>query len=143
MLAVWQNHDDALAFHSSPFFGRFIKNSIERYTVFLEPLSSRGSWSGFNNWEFSEPLPGNELICALTRATLRKRFLFRFWCLVPSVSAEHQNHRGLLFSKGIGEYPWFEQATFSIWEDFECLDEFAYWIIIILLQAFFPALNEF
>jgi spheroidene monooxygenase len=125
MLAVWESHTFAAEFLSSPLFRRFIQNSNEQFTVFLNPISSRGSWSGFDKWEFSEPGADNQLICALTRATLRLRFLSKFWSLAPRVSEEHKNHRGLLFSKGIGEYPWIEQATFSIWENTESLDEFA------------------
>jgi len=125
MLAVRESHEQANAFLESHLFSRFVKNSVEQNTVFLKHLSSRGSWSGFNKWEFSDTDTTSSLICALTRATLRKHFLFRFWRMIPRVSTEHVNHQGLIFSKGIGEYPVFEQATFSIWENVSFLDAFA------------------
>ena len=33
---------------------------------------------------------------------------------------------GSIFSIGIGEYPWFMQATFSLWEDEESMRKYAY-----------------
>jgi spheroidene monooxygenase len=126
MLAVWESHEHAVAYLESHLFSRFTRNSLEQYTIFLNPVSSRGSWSGFNRWEFSDADPGNDLICALTRATLRTHFLIKFWSMVPRVSEEHVNYKGLIFTQGIGEYPWVEQATFSIWENVSYLDAFAY-----------------
>ena len=115
MLAVWENEGDADRFLSSVLFRKFIAHSIEQYTVFLKPLSSKGSWSDFHGWKFSAPLMDNHLISALTRATLKIRFLVKFWSMVPRVSREHEGFRGLIFTKGIGEYPLIEQATFTIW----------------------------
>lgn len=126
MLAVWESHKHAQSYLESAFFHRFIRNSHEQFTIFMKPISSRGSWSGFKKWEFSEADMDSSIIGALTRATLRKRFLFKFWSMVPRVSTEHANHKGLIFSKGIGEYPWFEQATFSVWENASDLEMFAY-----------------
>jgi spheroidene monooxygenase len=124
MLAVWESHEQANAYLGSHLFRHFVKNSVEQYTIFLKPLSSRGSWSGFDKWEFSDADTTSSLICVLTRATLRNRFLFKFLRMVPRVSAELINHQGLIFSKGIGEFPVIEQATFSVWENASCLDAF-------------------
>ncbi|MBE0662390.1 MAG: spheroidene monooxygenase [Bacteroidales bacterium] len=124
LLAVWKSHEQANSYLESQLFRNFVNNSVEQYTIFLTPISSHGSWSGFNKWEFADADTTSSLICVLTRASLRKRFLFRFLRLVPRISAELINHQGLIFSKGIGEYPVFEQATFSIWENASCLDAF-------------------
>ena len=126
MLAVWESERDAENFLASGYFRRFIAHSSEQYTVFLKPLGSKGSWSGFNQWRFSSPSAESHLIAALTRATVRIRFLVKFWSMVPRVSREHEGFRGLIFTKGIGEYPLFEQATFTIWENKECMNEFAW-----------------
>jgi len=125
LLTVWENEEYAEEFLNSGLYGRFTDHSAEQYTILLKPISSRGSWSGFSQWEFSEPLP-TPLICALTRATLRFHFLFRFWRLVPGVSRDHEIHQGILFSRGVGEIPIFEQATFTIWENKEYMERFAY-----------------
>lgn len=126
MLAVWENEEDAGRYLASGLFSKFKRHSEEQYTVFLKPVSSKGSWSGFSGWKFSSPIPGNTLISALTRATLRKRFLLKFWSMVPRVSREHQGYPGLIFTKGIGEYPLFEQATFTIWEKTAHMEGFAW-----------------
>ena len=34
--------------------------------------------------------------------------------------------KGVLFYKGVGEWPWIQQATVSIWESFQAVNQFAY-----------------
>ncbi len=126
MLAVWENEQCAEDYLRSKLFSAYTAHSTEQYTVFLKPLSSRGAWSGFSGWEFSDPNPESQLMAALTRATLKRRFLFKFWSMVPGVSDEHKDAHGLIFTKGIGEIPLMEQATFSIWENKELMEAFAY-----------------
>lgn len=126
MLAVWDNMACAEQFLESKLFEEYVNHSYEQYTVFLKPLSSRGAWSGFNGWEFSDPNPESRLIAALTRATLKPSYLFKFWSQVPRVSDEHRDFKGLIFTKGIGEIPVMEQATFSIWESVADMESFAY-----------------
>lgn len=126
MLAVWQDEKAAQKYMNSKLFKTYTAHSTEQYTIFLKPLSSRGSWSGFSGWEFSDPNPESELIAALTRATLKSHYLIKFWSQVPRISAEHHNFRGLIFTKGIGEIPLMEQATFSIWQNVKDMEDFAY-----------------
>lgn len=126
MLAVWDNLKHAEDYLASDLFDTFRAHSVEQYTVFLKPLSSRGAWSGFDGWEFSDPAPDSPLVAALTRATLRTGFLIKFWKMVPRVSREHEDYKGLLFTKGIGEIPLMEQATFSIWENVKDMESFAW-----------------
>jgi len=126
MLAVWDNLETAQAFLQSPLFQDYQAHSTEQYTVFLKPISSRGSWSGYAGWQFSDPNPDSKLVAALTRATLKTRFLVRFWKMVPRVSDEHRDYKGLIFTKGVGEIPLMEQATFSIWSNVQDMEEFAY-----------------
>lgn len=126
MLAVWENEQCAMDYLESDLMRSFQNHSREVYTIFLKPISSRGTWTGFGDWQFSDPMPESSLVAALTRATLRPKFLFKFWQMVPGVSAEHDGYKGLIFTKGVGEIPLFEQATFSIWENVESMEEFAY-----------------
>ena len=94
--------------------------------MYLRPVSSRGAWSGFSNWELSDPDPNNKLVVALTRATIKPSFLYNFWKMVPRVSREHHQYKGLIFTKGISEVPILEQATFSVWESVKDMEDFAY-----------------
>lgn len=124
---VWDEIDEAKAFFHSDRFTNISATSSEQYTVFLQPSSSRGTWSGFGNWRFGSQENGNKgLVCALTRATIKRRYLYDFWKMVPSISMIQKNYPGLIFSQGVGEVPVLEQATFTIWENTQSMEEFAY-----------------
>lgn len=126
MLGVWKDESCAEEYLESALMKNFVAHSAEVYTVVLKPISSRGAWSGFSGWKFSDPNPENPIICALTRATLKPSFLFKFWSMVPGVSRKHGEFNKHIFTKGIGEIPFMEQATFSIWPDAKSMEEFAY-----------------
>lgn len=125
MLGVWDNLAHARRFLESDLFADYCAHSVEQYTVFLKPVSSRGAWSGFGDWEFSDPNPNSSIVAALTRATLKPRYAAKFWSMVPRVSEDHRDYKGLIFTKGVGEIPLMEQATFSIWEDVKSMESFA------------------
>ena len=125
VLAVWKTYEKALAFRNSEVFTDYHKHSAEHITFYLSPVTTRGSWSGFSQWRLNKPDPEIKVICAITRAKIKFRYLPKFWSMVPAISREHQQAEGVLFSKGVGEYPFFEQATFTIWEDKPKMDAFA------------------
>jgi hypothetical protein len=126
VLAVWKDESCARAFLASPLFGKFISRSSEQFTLLMWPRSSKGSWSGFSAWECRAAESRTGLVCALTRATLKRSYLRAFWAQVPAVSRVHDQAEGVLFSKGIGEVPILEQATFSVWEGRAAMEAFAY-----------------
>jgi len=126
LLIVWKNREEALAFTESSYFISLLSKSEEQFTVLMDPISSRGSWSGFGDWKFSESNSSTSVICALTRATIKRKFLFEFWRMVPDISKKQYKSPGLIFSQGVGEIPLLEQATFTIWENKESMEDFAY-----------------
>jgi heme-degrading monooxygenase HmoA len=127
LLCVWSDESDALRFfNSSKEFQNFKNHSIQQFTVFMRTLSTRGSWSGQSPFIISPPDSKNPYRCVLTRATLKKHYLYQFWKRVPNVSKSNVGFPGLIFSKGVGEIPFFEQATFTIWQSEEQMIEFAY-----------------
>ena len=124
---VWDDIELAKDFFQSNQFVKLSGICSEQYTVFLEPTSSRGTWSGFGNWKIaSSEKQNNGLVCALTRATIKRKYLLDFWKMVPSISKIQKDYPGLIFSQGIGEVPVLEQATFTIWENTQSMEEFAY-----------------
>lgn len=125
ILAVWESFEKAHSFSSSAVFNDYRSHSREQITFYLSPVSTRGSWSGFSDWRVNEPDPEIKMICAITRAAIKLSYIPKFWSMVPAISNEHQQAGGKLFSKGVGEYPFFEQATFTIWKDMESMDHFA------------------
>jgi spheroidene monooxygenase len=126
ILAVWESQEMAELFAESGYYKELMSHSAEQYTIFLNPLSSRGAWSGFSAWSCLPDTARTGIIAVITRATIKPRFAFRFWSLVPRTSKAHERAQGMLFARGIGENPFNEQATFSIWQDEESMTAFAY-----------------
>ncbi|SDT63877.1 monooxygenase [Actinoplanes derwentensis] len=103
--------------------------------VDLEPLVSRGAWSGRNPFEPDEvpdETPGAKkrktdgMVLALTRARLRPSRALRFWRAVPDVARELSRAPGLLAGFGVGEAPIGWQGTVSVWRSTTDLTTFAY-----------------
>jgi hypothetical protein len=105
-----------------PGWDRIAKQSA---TVDLEPLSSRGSWSGKTPFD-AQPRRTDGMVLALTRARLRPTRALSFWRAIPPVTREIAQAPGLLASFGIGEAPIGWQGTVSLWRDAADLTRFAY-----------------
>ena len=66
-------------------------------------------------------------VAVITRATLSVlNRLIEFWKSVPHASSAIENAAGVKYFKGIGEWPFVQQATLSIWNSFEDVEKFAY-----------------
>ncbi|MEO1254704.1 MAG: DUF3291 domain-containing protein [Bacteroidota bacterium] len=128
LLQVWENEDHANSFfENSSLFRNYKKNSIEHWTIFMFNISAQGEWGGKNPFIQSDQLlPNREAIAVITRATIRKKMLVKFWRYVPTSEKPLSGNTGLLYKKGIGEAPLVQMATFSIWKDKSSLMEFAY-----------------
>ncbi len=98
----------------------------ESWRVDLQPLSSRGRWSG--RAPFGDPVPrrASGPVLALTRARLATRKAAAFWRAVPPVSAELHRSPGLITALGVGEAPVGLQGTVSVWRDGDALRDFAH-----------------
>jgi hypothetical protein len=100
----------------------------ERYTLTLQPIEGHGTWDGkevFGTFEGKEKLY-NGRMAVLTRATIRPGKLLAFWKHVAPVASMMATAPGFITSVGIGEVPWLKQATFSVWESKELMQQFAY-----------------
>jgi hypothetical protein len=101
--------------------------AVSSARIDLEPLFSRGSWSGVQ--PFGPPAGGARSdgpILALTRARLRPAKALTFWRAVPPVARELAEAPGLLARFGIGEAPIGWQGTVSVWRGTADLTAFAY-----------------
>lgn len=127
-LGLWNNEDAAQTFFSTD--DRWKELAIQAESISgwdATPWKGHGTWNHKQPFEFddsNEPWDGP--VAVITRASIDKRKALRFWMNVPSSSRGIENQAGLLFAKGVGEVPLFEQATFSIWENAQALDAFAY-----------------
>jgi hypothetical protein len=106
------------------------KASCQRDLV-LNAVHSHGKWSGSNPFkkeENSKPTDhhSKQKVVVITRATLRWNRLRSFWKAVPLASQAISAAKGVSFFKGIGEVPFIQQATVSIWESFDAVNTFAY-----------------
>ena len=65
-------------------------------------------------------------ISPLASSLVRHSRLIDFWRHVPQASKAIKEAKGVGFFKGIGEWPFVQQATFSVWESAEAIRTFAY-----------------
>jgi hypothetical protein len=129
MLGVWENEQSANHFLThADVYTQYKNHSIEQWAVFLKTRQVKGLWSGGNPFSPSPDLDAdNPLFAVITRATIRTSKLIKFWRYVPTSQRPIQNGcEGLIYTKGIGEAPLVQMATFSLWENMEALKKYAY-----------------
>ncbi|MFN3846061.1 MAG: spheroidene monooxygenase [Paracoccaceae bacterium] len=126
ILATWPDEATARdAVAHSPVHARWRGKAAESWTLFLKPVSARGSWSGVNPFLPDGSVSQNGPVVALTRATVRPLRALEFWNRVPDISAVIGADPNVAFKIGIGEVPLLHQVTFSVWPDVASMACFA------------------
>lgn len=125
ILATWPDLAVARArIKNASVFRKYQNRADEAWTVFLSTTSVRGKWGGVEPFSpVSEPTSGP--IAAMTRATVKPSVALKFWNRVPDISAVIGTDQNVLFKIGIGEVPWLQQVTFSIWPGTQSMNSFA------------------
>jgi len=127
LLQVWDNEQDAdFFFQSHPLFEKYKKHCQEQWTLFMKTVKADGLWSEKNPFEITASPAANTPIAIITRATIRTSKLRTFWKYVPTSERPLKTSEGLIYTKGIGEVPFLQMATFSLWENEEAVKLFAY-----------------
>ncbi|GAB3176228.1 hypothetical protein [Telluribacter humicola] len=138
LVASWESTDAALNFFGSDSFAPYTAHTTEHYTVLMAPIQSHGQWDGINPFATAEAAaatPGastpavaspEDPLMVLTRATIHTRKLLDFWRHVPQARAGLKGSPDLLYAQGIGENPFTQQATVSIWKNSTAVRQFAY-----------------
>ncbi len=127
LLQVWKDEEHAILFFKThTLLKQYLRKSSERYTLYLKNIMARGAWNGGNPFRKSTRLTTTPKIAVITRATIKTKYLYRFWNYVPQSQQQLRENTGLLYTKGIGELPLKNMATFSIWENLDALNTFAY-----------------
>ena len=128
ILTIWKNEDSANDFiENGKLYKRYHKKADNVCTIYMYNTKSHGLWSGKNPFRVAHNTStANELICVITRATIKISKLRKFWKYVPKSSEPLQNNKDLIYTKGIGEVPIIQMATFSIWKNEEAVKAFAY-----------------
>lgn len=128
-LGVWEDlsfYQNCLQKH--PIFKTYQEKATSQRDLILNAVKSHGKWSGQNPFKTKPGLEakGKQKAVVITRATLHWNRLFSFWKAVPAASKAIETAQGVQYYKGIGEWPFIQQATISIWDDFEAVNTFAY-----------------
>ncbi len=104
---------------------QYRESSLEFFTVLLDPYACKGSWSG-TQLTPTQPIPAAESpIAALTRASIRTSQLAAFWQDAKPAHADMDRAKGCLLAAGVGELPVVRQATFTLWENLEAMNQYA------------------
>jgi len=128
ILTVWDNRIDCDNFYRDSFVMKwFSLFGIESFSILLKPLSSHGLWSTkepFIVEKTSKIHTGK--IAVITRAAIKFNRLKEFRLNIKRAADAMRIAPGFILSAGIGENPFFDQATVSIWEDAESMKAYAY-----------------
>ncbi|MEQ8336849.1 MAG: spheroidene monooxygenase [Cyclobacteriaceae bacterium] len=128
LIQVWENHKAARRFiDSSELMQKYRARSTECMTVFMRCVTTHGLWSGqspFLPSDHTDPI--NPMVAVITRATIKTSKLIRFWRYVPTAQKPVEKAEGLIYTKGIGEAPIKQMATFSLWTTEVEMKKFAY-----------------
>ncbi len=127
-LGVWQtDHHAKQAIQDAPVLQEMKAKAKFHFTIFMQPVASKGSWDGQNPFIVADNKNFTGPVAVLTRASIARNKLLTFWKNVPQVSRRLKAfEEGIYFSKGIGEFPLLQQATFSLWENREAMVNYAY-----------------
>ncbi|MTI22527.1 DUF3291 domain-containing protein [Fulvivirga sp. RKSG066] len=128
LLQVWDDEASADLFvNKSRLYAKYKQKSKELLTLYMKPIAAKGEWSGANPFEVENASSGNSnQLAVLTRATIKWHKLYPFWKYVSTSQRPLDQNKGLIYTKGIGEVPVMQMATFSIWRDKSFLEQFAY-----------------
>ena len=127
LLQVWDSEAAANEFFSSSdIIQHYSNNSAELLTLYMKNISAVGTWVGKTPFEKAVELDPAQPIAVITRATIKLNWLLRFWKYVPTSHETLAGNEGLIYTKGVGEVPIVQMATFSLWKDFESVKKFAY-----------------
>jgi len=128
LLTVWESEEQADQFiQNSTLYELYQDHADHIWTLYLNNIKAHGLWSDRNPFQqVAFDSSEDPKICVITRATIKKRYLPKFWKYVPTSSKPLVHNHDLIFTKGIGEVPIIQMATFSIWKNEEALKKFAY-----------------
>lgn len=126
LLSVFDSENTAKAFLKSDNLKPYTEQASGFGHVLMHTIKAHGQWSQQEPFITGTSFDPNRPIAVITRATIKPKLAHKFWRHVPSVSKSMDAYENLLFTKGIGEYPIFMQATYSLWKDGKAMMDYAY-----------------
>ncbi len=125
LLLVWKSAAFAKNYTESEIYQRFNQQCKSNFTYWMHCIQAHGSWNGMQPFAVRE-VKTEGPVMVITRARVKFHKILRFLSFVPKSSRSAEGADGLLFTKGIGEWPAIEQATFSYWKSQQKMEAFAY-----------------
>ena len=127
LIQVWESEEVANKFfNSSNLIKKYKSYTVEIYTLYMKNIAAVGTWINKIPFKKGTDLNSNLPIAIITRATIKWNWLIRFWKYVPTSQEALEGNKGLIYTKGIGEVPVIQMATFSLWKNFDSVKRFAY-----------------
>jgi heme-degrading monooxygenase HmoA len=129
LLAQWESEESWHQFNAANTFARSTQRRCsEQMTVCMQPIRTHGKWDGMNPFEplQTQATSPDAPVAVLTRARIRVSKLPSFLRQTKHAKNALKDQEGLLLSIGVGETPLLYQATFSIWQNAEAIQQYAY-----------------
>jgi len=98
--------------------------SDEFCCVMLKTWSCRGTWDGVG-LQLTTSAPEKGPVAALTRASIKFSKAHSFWRHAPPSQSALELVEGCQLAVGLGEAPFFRQATFTIWDGVNEMNAYA------------------
>ena len=124
LFCLFVNEAAADNFLNSEVAHAYASRSREFCTAKLRAYSCKGTWAG-HTIEVTVSAPVGGPIATLTRASIKPLSARRFWRMQPASEASLNQACGCLLATGVGEAPFFRQATFSLWTGFDAMNSYA------------------
>ena len=124
LFCLFANEAAADRFLASPIAASYATRSREFCTAKLRAYSCKGTWSG-KAIDVTAAPPASGPIATLTRASIKPSAARRFWRMQPASEVSLNEAAGCLLATGVGEAPYFRQATFSLWESVDAMNAYA------------------
>lgn len=124
LFCLFTDEASADTFLTSPTAQAYAQRSQEFCSAKLRAYSCKGAWSG-QSIAVTASTPQEGPIATLTRASIRPLSALRFWRMQPASEVSLNAASGCLLATGVGEAPFFRQATFSLWTSTAAMDAYA------------------
>lgn len=125
LFCVFKDITSAETFYaSSKLIQWYRSHANEFFSVKLKTYSIKGQWSGFVP-QITVDTPISGPIVSITRASIKPLNCLEFWSREPAAEISLEKSAGCIIAAGIGEAPFFRQATFTIWESQAAMDHYA------------------
>jgi hypothetical protein len=125
LMCFFDDEDSARAFaNDAPVTRAYRDRAHESLLALLRATSCRGSWGGAS-LAVTAQAQADAPMAALTRASIRLRHAARFWRHAPATHDGIARAEGCRLAVGLGEAPLLRQATFSLWDNAQAMDNYA------------------